>query len=825
MIEKKTWSRRPDIYGWNELMQYMGSNRAYKYFEGNIWLFTHNLGSLSLIADAWVTDETKEANIELINITILDINTVKFEFNGNAKGYGTVLSVIDQQGSGKVLEQKTLSQQWELDHNLNTIGTISDIWVDNPLVRVIDYSTDYNKVYVTFDRPAKGAVIMALVDNSVAQDLSVYWNQISGKPSEYPPSPHTHNGVDIESAVADSNCLGGIAYTQYLRIGNIGTDIPPLDAVTKKIPLQYLPASMQLLVGTTEKDYMGKYYPLTTVPAIRFNSPLFSLEINADNEAEVHIDEYIHSIQLYGNVPPGMAADVRPNKNNNRIQIKAGEGLGMKCDPASPSLLELYSLDSSSLFWQFNRELQPQEFWEIENSAFSLDVSKTLFNIYAYVSEGTEKYIWNPRVTATTISDYFNVISSSQPVDDFLYISEGKIQYKIHAHQGYTVKTVHSDISVTVPSTTQRIFDLYVNGNSSYYVGKNSIGNLQIVDMSTNTVDNTPITNIQYAYFEYPNVVYIKRDNVTFDILVYEYNILTKTTENRRTIYADQLGFTDLSYVYYYREYQEDGTVFAYVGERQNSSLYKIMVTSSLPNSVYSVPPNFSLDHANFIKLANNKWAIIINNKLYGIGDLDNLQNTVTSNTLYDDKCVALYCPSFDNVYFLTSSNTLFNFIWEDQFQAVYKTGTAILQMKDSVHTSYKIPSFLNTVHAPIWTGEGDIKVGIFDFQHPNVIHTVQDGEVSYISPEDVPADGMPLNEINSPITFNNKKSLGVVVSMFSNDSATCPYIDLSPQLHGFLGERYILNPEGIQVSIFNSYCVLYNKTDTPIGPILVVKK
>jgi hypothetical protein len=825
LAEKKTWCRRPDIYEWPKFMQHLGKNRACKYFSGDKWLFTHNLGSLSLIADAWIDQQSKDDGVELVEIRILDINTVLYIFSDIAVGYASVTSVIDQQGSGRILEQTVLSSNWVLQHNLGTIGTISDIWSKDPLAKMISYSTDHDFVYVEWDRDTVGAVVMVLVDNSADPDMYVTWQQISGKPAEYPPTAHTHQGVDIESTVDDSNHLGGVSHTQYLQIKNIGKDIPPLDSVTKKIPIQYLPSAMQLQVGTTEKDYTGKYFPPDVVPTIRFGYPLFTTEINADGEAEIHIKEYVHSIQLYGNIPPGMAADVRPDKNNNRIQFKAGAGIGMKCDPATPSLLELYSLDATSLFWKFNRELQPKEFWEIENPAFSLDVSKALFNVYAYVPQGLERYEWRPQVTATTLSEYFDVISSSRPVDEFLTISKGRIQYKVHGHQGYTVKTLHSDTPVTIPSSTKNIFDVYVNSTDIYYVGKNSLNNLQVLNLTSNTTDNTLIDNVQYAYFEYPNIVYIKRDNVTFDLLVYEYNIITKTTTHRSTIQAFQLGLTSTSYVYYYREFEENGITYAYIGEKQTSSIYKVQLSSSLVHDIYNVPPSLTLNTTNYIKLPNDKWAVLNNNVLYGVGDIDDLQNLVSSNTIYDNNCLGIYCPTFDNTYFLTNTGKLVNFTWEDKLQIVYETGSAILQMKDTSHTSYKVPKFLHTVHDPMWTGEGNIKVGIFDFLHPNSIHTVQSGAVAYIAPTDVDTQGMPLNTYNTPIMFNSRKSLGIVISLTSNDSATCPYINLSPELHGFLGERYVLNPPEIQVSIFDSFCVLYNTSDTPIGPIVLVKR
>lgn len=846
MIEKKTWSRRPDIYDWDKLMQYSGNNRAYKYFEGNIWLFTHNLGSLSLIADAWVTEETKNDGIELINITILDINTVKFEFTGNAKGYGTVLSIIDQQGSGRVLEQETLAQYWELDHNLNTVGTVSDIWVDDPLVRVIDYSTDHDKVYVTFDRPAKGAVIMALVDNSVAQDLSIHWTQIGGKPVEYNPTAHTHQGVDIESAVEDSNHLGTQPPNYYLNITQIGTDIPPLDS-TQKIPLSFLPPSMQINVGTTEKDYIGNYITTYNVPTLRFSHTLFNTFLNAQGDFEVSMPEYIHSIQITGNVPPAMAADVRPDPNSNRIQFKAGNGIGMKCDPSIPSQLELYTLDTQSIFWKFNRQLQPNEFWEISSPEFSLDVSKSLFNVYAYVPKGTDSHIWNPQVQINTLSTYFDVLDSSKPIDELLEVQNGVIKFKVFGYYGYTLKSdIDSPLSLSIPSSTSTVLDLYIHkyiesettdpitgeitityGYTTYILAKNSLHNLQILSYNPDEIDNTILAGVLDAYIEYPNIKYIKKDILTNNIQVFEYNIITKTNTFLYTFTASLLGLLSSSQVYYYREYEIEGTRYAFIGEKQRSSVYRVPIAALPQVEIYDIPTQYSIAQAKYIRLSDGKWAVISNNSLVGIGDLEALEYILPSNTTLESNCVGIYSPSYDNTYFLCSDGTLYHFVWDGNVQIIYEKGHALIRAKNTEHSTYKIPKFFDTVYSPRWLGNelGIVKLGVFDVQHPDTLHVYNEGNVEYINPSELHLKGTNRNVEAIPIMFNGNKILGSAIYIESNDSAECPEVDLSMFFMGVFGERYINNPSEIEMSIFNTYCVLYNKSDKPIGPILVVKK
>lgn len=58
------------------------------------------------------------------------------------------------------------------------------------------------------------------IDQRIAQ---ISWDTLQNKPSQFPPGPHTHQGIDIQGAVPDSDKLGGYAASNYPRLNVINT--------------------------------------------------------------------------------------------------------------------------------------------------------------------------------------------------------------------------------------------------------------------------------------------------------------------------------------------------------------------------------------------------------------------------------------------------------------------------------------------------------------------------------------------------------------------------------------------------------------------------
>lgn len=319
---QQTYSRPADRWPDEQNTGVLTKQKFVGMYFGDKWAVHHNLGSTNLIVDIWVDSSTP--GLRYVSVDQPTSKDIVIQWLYPCRGKIVIYAITEIAGISTTVEQLTPAALWVLPHSLGTSNLVADVWVDNKKIDPQTISAYPDRIELEFATPCVGKVCLLNADPTIDPDLRIRFSQIIDPPTTYAPTAHTHPVEDIALA-QDAEKLGGVAAAEYLKATAVGTTIAPLDPVTNKLHLSYLPSFCPVRIYDADGALNADILAVNNT-----DTPLFLEKIldGVRKIGRISMQPVLRFLQLLGNVKTTPSLGTRLNASTNwDIRLVAGDGL------------------------------------------------------------------------------------------------------------------------------------------------------------------------------------------------------------------------------------------------------------------------------------------------------------------------------------------------------------------------------------------------------------------------------------------------------------------------------------------------------------------